>query len=344
MLSNASLKTDNSSSNDTTIIQAKMEQAIKDAIESYTGQKVAEMDANYYPDDYETCSKSCGRQYFTHLCEIDGDDSYASDVSDWNNSGGRSDAETIIVFQSKTEPNNVVLLRQVGTKNKHGVAYVSDAWLPENAFGKGIWNDEKKLFLLRSEYFDRNEDWAKFVNVRYADDDESVCEGCGQVESVECKPDCSYQAKQNEPKKGELSEHFCDEHPEHLLRHDGDGGHYCDDCDIYAHIDRLRTIATENGIKHSTWSFDDFEEPVRDFSKPHGFTASMVDSGCGHGSHCYGVSLHGNKPTKPVQLIGDTWLDVWKSIDRHIAQKKCGHRYIEIIEQKGDTLVVRCGS
>ena len=321
-----------------------MEQAIKDAIESYTGNKVAEMDATYYPDDFETTSKSCGRKYFTHLCEIDGNEDYASDVSDWNNSGGRSDAETIIVFQSKFEPYDVVLLRQVGTKNKHGVAYVSDAWLPENAFGKGIWNESKKLFLLRSEYFDRNEDWAKFVNVRYADEDESVCEGCGQVESVECKPDCSYQAKQNEPKKGELSEHFCDEHPEHILRHDGDGGYYCDSCDTEDHIHLLNKIAEENGITHSYWSFDDYDKPVRDFSKPHGFTASMVDSGCGHGSHCYGVCLHGNKPTKPVQLIGDTWLDVWKSIDRHIAQKECGHRYIETIEQQGDTLVIHCGS
>jgi len=315
MLSNASLKTDNSSSNDATIIQAKMEQAIKDAIESYTGKKVAEMDATYYPDDFETCEKTCGRKYFTHLSEIDGDESYAGQVSEWVDDGGQ-DAETIVIFQSKFEPYDVLLLRQVGTKNKHGVAYVSDAWLPENAFGKGIWDESKKLYLLRSEYFDRNEDWAKFVNVRYADP----------------------------PKKGDKSEYFCDEHPEHILLHDGDGGHYCDECDIGDHIDRLRTIAEENGIEHSTWSFDDFQEPVRDFSKPHGFTASMVDSGCGHNSHCYGVKLHKNKPTTPVQLIGDTWLDVWKSIDRHIAQKECGHRFIESIEQKGDTLVVGCGS
>ena len=30
------------------------------------------------------------------------------------------------------------------------------------------------------------------------EEEESVCEGCGQVESVECKPDCSYQAKKRE--------------------------------------------------------------------------------------------------------------------------------------------------
>jgi hypothetical protein len=318
MISNASkLKTDSSLSNDTTIIQSNMEQAIKDAIESYTGNKVAEMDATYYPDDYETCEKSCGRKYFTHLSQIDGNDNYASDVSDWNNDNRkRMDAETIVVFQSKFEPYDVLLLRQVGTKNKNGVAYVSDAWLPENAFGKGILDESKKLYLLRSEYFDRNEDWAKFVNVRYAD----------------------------EPKKGEESEHFCDEHPDYNLLHDGDGGHHCEECDMEDHFHRLSKIAEENGIKHSEWAFDGYDDPVRDFSKPHGFTASMVDSGCGANDHCYGVSLHKNKPTKPVQLIGDTWLDVWKSIDRHCRQKKCGHRYIELIEQKGDTLVVSCGS
>ena len=317
MLSNASSKTDNSSSNASTITQAKMEQAIKDAIESYTGYKVAEMDCGYYPDDYETCVKSCGRKYFTHLCEIDGDEDYAYQVREWNEAHERNDAETIVIFQSKFEPFDVVLLRQVGTKNKNGVAYVSDAWLPENAFGKGIWGMEKKMYLLRSEYFDTNEDWVKFVNVRYADD---------------------------EPKKGDKSEHYCDEHHSEVLLHDGDGGHYCEECDTEDHIDRLRTIAEKNGITNSHWSFDSYDEPVRDFSKPHGFTASMVDSGCGHNDHCYGVDLHGNKPAEPVQLIGDTWLDVWKSIDRHIAQKQCGHRFIELIEQKGDTLVVSCGS
>lgn len=114
--------------------------------------------------------------------------------------------------------------------------------------------------------------------------------------------------------------------------------------DIEDHINLLGKIAAENGITHSTWAVDDFEEPARDFSKPHGFTASMVDSGCGRNSQCYGVKLHKNKPTKPVQLIGDTWLDVWKSIDRHIAQKQCGHCFIEIINQEGNTLVVQCGS
>lgn len=188
----------------------------------------------------------------------------------------------------------------------------------------------------------------------YTDD----CEGCGEAEGTNARHDCGCKMLCDEclPKhdvecedfktteKGELSEYFCDEHPDYNLLHDGNGGHYCEECDMEDHFHILSKIAEENGIKHSEWAFDGYDDPVRDFSKPHGFTASMVDSGCGHGSHCYGVSLHGNKPTKPVQLIGDTWLDVWKSIDRHCRQKKCGHRYIELIEQQGDTLVVSCGS
>jgi exonuclease VII small subunit len=31
--------------------------------------------------------------------------------------------------------------------------------------------------------------------------------------------------------KGTDSKHYCDQHPDEALQHDGDGGHYCDDCD-----------------------------------------------------------------------------------------------------------------
>ena len=65
---NASLKTDSNSLEKTSpIISKMMNQAIKDAIESFTGYKVAEMDCDYYPDDYETCVKSCGRKYFQQI-------------------------------------------------------------------------------------------------------------------------------------------------------------------------------------------------------------------------------------------------------------------------------------
>jgi hypothetical protein len=98
------------------------------------------------------------------------------------------------------------------------------------------------------------------------------------------------------------------------------------------YFEALNEIASENGISRSQWCVDSCEGPIRDFSKPHGFTTTMVDAGCG----C--------NPAEPVQLIGDTWLDVWKSIERYIAQKQCGHTFIESIRQVGDTLFVFCGS
>jgi len=98
------------------------------------------------------------------------------------------------------------------------------------------------------------------------------------------------------------------------------------------YFEALNEIASQHGMSRSQWSVDFCKGPIRDFSEPHGFTATMVDAGCG----C--------NPTEPVQLIGDTWLDVWKSIERYIAQKKCGHVLIENIHQIGDTLDVFCGS
>jgi hypothetical protein len=98
------------------------------------------------------------------------------------------------------------------------------------------------------------------------------------------------------------------------------------------YFEALSVIASQHGISRSQWNVDYLEGPIRDFSQPHGFTATMVDAACG----C--------NPTEPVQLIGDTWLDVWKSIERFIAQKKCGHVLIENIHQIGDTLDVFCGS
>lgn len=98
------------------------------------------------------------------------------------------------------------------------------------------------------------------------------------------------------------------------------------------YFEALNEIASQHGISRSQWNVDGCEGPIRDFSQPHGFTATMVDAACG----C--------NPTEPVQLIGDTWLDVWKSIERFIAQKQCGHTFIENIHQIGDTLDVFCGS
>jgi exonuclease VII small subunit len=38
-------------------------------------------------------------------------------------------------------------------------------------------------------------------------------------------------SEDNQNKKGAESEHYCDQHPDEVLLHDGFGGHYCDECD-----------------------------------------------------------------------------------------------------------------
>ncbi len=84
-----------------------------------------------------------------------------------------------------------------------------------------------------------------------------------------------------------------------------------DDYDMY--LERLDEIASNNNIRYTRWSIGSAKNPT-DFSKPHGFTAKMI---------------------KNVPLRGDTWLDVWKCIDK--AYRNCGdHRFIEDVSQTVD--------
>jgi hypothetical protein len=128
---------------------------ITTAIENFTGKKVAEYvidDVVYDWDEY------CPDE---HESEIDGNEGFNSQVAEWNDDG--CDAETVVVFKLYKE--EVTLLRQVGTKDFY------DAWLPENAFGKGIWSDEEKLRMLRSKFYDTHQDCVKFVHVRYVENE-----------------------------------------------------------------------------------------------------------------------------------------------------------------------------
>lgn len=76
------------------------------------------------------------------------------------------------------------------------------------------------------------------------EDEESICEGCGQVESVECKTDCSYQAKRTKEEEetwGETcdecgfelkfnSEKEFDESPQRDVGYNEDGQWVCEKC------------------------------------------------------------------------------------------------------------------
>jgi hypothetical protein len=111
------------------------------------------------------------------------------------------------------------------------------------------------------------------------------------------------------------------------------------------HLDALYKLAEENGIERTHWSYDGFDNQVRDFTQPHNFTAKYINAGCCDEENCYGSLNENFKPCQKTLLIGSTWLDLWKSIENYCRQKKwCNHIFIECMEQRGDTLYISCGS
>ena len=87
-------------------------------------------------------------------------------------------------------------------------------------------------------------------------------------------------------------------------------------------------IADTNGFL-TCWRSDDMKAPCRDFSQKHPFTNAKW------------VTYHEPAKAGTVPLTGDTWLDVWKSIDAHCKQEPVDYHHILIdeIKEEGDYLV-----
>jgi hypothetical protein len=86
-----------------------------------------------------------------------------------------------------------------------------------------------------------------------------------------------------------------------------------DDAEYYAYADYVDKTAKQNNIKHTLWCIGNYKNPM-DFSKPHGLTVQWVED---------------------CPLEGDTWLDVWKCIDK--AYEYCGyHCFIEEVSLSSD--------
>jgi len=142
--------------------------AIKRTIEEYTGEKVKEMNIDYYPHEWIEYNQLDHQNL--HIIEIDGDEHYSGEVDEWNYDDRDKEvreAETIVLFQNETNIDMVILLRQIGTKNKHGVAYLSEEWLPENVFKNKLFSPDEQLRIIRRQFHSVMEDNVKFVNVRY---------------------------------------------------------------------------------------------------------------------------------------------------------------------------------
>jgi hypothetical protein len=62
------------------------------------------------------------------------------------------DGEYYVVVQSEGS-NNVTLLRSVTERNCNGVPYLSDGWLPENAFPKpSVFSEQEQIYMLKVHY------------------------------------------------------------------------------------------------------------------------------------------------------------------------------------------------
>ena len=92
-------------------------------------------------------------------------------------------------------------------------------------------------------------------------------------------------------------------------------------------MDTFKAIAEENKfITH--WECAMFNDELIDMLKKHPFKAKKMMLG-----------------TIPGKLVGDTWLDVWKSINTCVEkQAPMDHIFIEGFEEKGNTLHVSMGS
>jgi hypothetical protein len=131
---------------------------IKSAIEDFTELEVGKMEFMEKPsmnDDFMMDGR------YKHISECDGEETYDDDGND---------GELFVVFVCRK--NIATLLRVVGTKNRNGVAYVSGAWLPENAFSNTLWSKEEQLRMLRKRYYEINKDFDRvfYMSVFYKND------------------------------------------------------------------------------------------------------------------------------------------------------------------------------
>jgi hypothetical protein len=107
-------------------------------------------------------------------------------------------------------------------------------------------------------------------------------------------------------------------------------------CSVCKGYNKQEQIAKANGIKYSHWDVDTGISGDTDFSAKHHYQGAkwMIDGNI----HCCG------DPTKRVKVMGNTWLDLWKSADRLCKDKVCGHRFTEWFTFDGNKLTAHFGS
>lgn len=102
-------------------------------------------------------------------------------------------------------------------------------------------------------------------------------------------------------------------------------------------MSRLHEIKDENDFI-TTWCMDGYEFPVRDFSEKHGFKATKVMR------TCWCIDDVVPKVPKTQEIVGDTYLDLWRAFDNLMKCYTCGHVLIESLHVKDGIVEVSCGS
>jgi len=131
-----------------------------------------------------------------HMIDLD-------DTPDWAMSGD-SNTTGLLCIAFEDGNGHITLLRQVCERNKNGVPYVSQAWLPEYNFTKeSPISLSEQIDILERRYYDSSPKKPLVFRYAFMDDEEDdsfkkpcpKCDACGVPESDECKSDCAYQAK-----------------------------------------------------------------------------------------------------------------------------------------------------
>lgn len=119
-------------------------QRVLESLEAYTGQSISRVEEESHFDDYRHFFDAVGalnlHHEAKHMVDLD-------DTADWAMSGDSNTTGNLcIAFEDGN--GYITLLRQVCERNKHGVPYVSQSWLPEYNFTK-----ESPVSLSEQEYF-----------------------------------------------------------------------------------------------------------------------------------------------------------------------------------------------
>ena len=145
-------------------------QRVLESLEAYTGQSISRVEEESHFDDYSHFFDAVGAlnvslKHYRHMVDLD-------DTDYWLMSGDSNTTGTLcIAFEDGN--GHITLLRQVCERNKHGVPYVSQAWLPEYNFTKeSPISLSEQVDILQKRYYDSSPKKPLVFRYAFMDDEE----------------------------------------------------------------------------------------------------------------------------------------------------------------------------